>query len=419
MIDEAITYNDFVSGPWRKLFGRFDANNHILSSVAVKLSVALGGLSPFTLRLPSMVAGLFLVLGVFRLLKRVESPVVRWGAYAVVCLSPMLLDFSIAARGYSLSLALFVWGLFFAMERRYRIAGVLLGLSFAANIAILFPILALLAVFMLFERRSFLRLAIPAVILAAAITYPSLRRAHRDDFYVGYPEFSSALKSFVSTSLYATNRDGIFGDRGNVEAASPALLALFLTLVGAAAFWTTDWRRLIPFLILVVTLAGLCAAHWLFGVKYPADRTCLYFVILGAISWAIAADSTHNRLVQGLSIVVMLAVSIQFSTQLQTRYFQFWQEETEDQRIAMIIAQACAGKAVGSMAIGATWIHQPTLEFYRRYLRITALKPVERFDAVPLEGFDFYVLSWGDVERARQTRLRVVFEGRDIVFAEP
>ena len=419
MIDEAITFNDFVSGPWRKLFGRFDANNHILSSVAVKLSVAVGGVSPFTLRLPSMVAGFFLVLGVFWMLKKIESPVVRWGAYAVVCLSPMLLDFSIAARGYSLSLALFVWGLFFAMEKRYRIAGVLLGLSFAANIAILFPILALLVVFVAFDRRSFFMIAVPALILAAAITYPSLRRAHRDDFYVGYPEFSSALKSFVSTSLYATNRDGIFGDRGNVAGTAPVLLGVFLILVGGAALRSNDRRRLIPFLTLVVTLGGLVAAHWLFGVKYPADRTCLYFVILGAISWAVAADSIRNRYVQALWVVAMLAVAIQFSTQLQTRYFQFWQEETEDQRIATMIAQACEGRAANSMSVGATWIHQPTLEFYRRYLRIAALKPVERIDPVPLEGFDFYVLSWGDVERVRQTGLRAVFEGRDVVFAEP
>ena len=59
-------------------------------------------------------------------------------------------------------------------------------------------------------------------------------------------------------------------------------------------------------------------------------------------------------------------------------------------------------------------MHQPSLEFYRRYLHITALKPVERFDPIPLTGFDFYVLSWGDVDRAKQTNLRIIFADPDI-----
>ena len=58
-------------------------------------------------------------------------------------------------------------------------------------------------------------------------------------------------------------------------------------------------------------------------------------------------------------------------------------------------------------------MHQPTLEFYRRYLHITALKPVERFDPTPLTGFDFYLLSWGDVDRAKQANLRAIFADPD------
>jgi hypothetical protein len=122
IVDEATTYNRFISGPWLKLFGRYDANNHILSSIMVKLSVTLGGLSPFKLRLPSLIAGFFLTVGVFWLLRRIEFWPLRWAAFALVCLHPLLLDFSIAARGYSLSLAFFVWALYFCMEKRYLAA---------------------------------------------------------------------------------------------------------------------------------------------------------------------------------------------------------------------------------------------------------------------------------------------------------
>jgi hypothetical protein len=416
VVDEATTYNKFISGSWRKLFGRYDANNHILSSIMVKLSVTLGGLSPFTLRLPSLIAGFFLTLGVFWLLKRIESWPLRWAAFAVVCLHPLIFDFSIAARGYSLSLAFFVWGLYFCMERRYLIAGILLGLSFAANLAILFPILALLLVITILERqmKPLLNLAVPALLLGALITGPSLRRAHKDDFYTGYPDLRTSIASLASTSLHArADRDGILGDRSTAEHIGVIALPIFLLLVGGAAFFTEDRRQLIPFLTLTITIVGLILAARLLHVNYPSDRTCLYFIILAAVAWAVAGDVFKSRLVQAVWLVPAVLLLIQFSTQLQMQYFQFWRVETDDKIIAGLIQEASADKPENSMTLSATWMHQPTLEFYRRYLHIAALKPVERFDPTPLTGFDFYVLSWGDVDRAKQIGLRTIFADPD------
>jgi hypothetical protein len=416
VVDEATTYNKFVSGPWRKLFGRYDANNHTLSSVLIKASVTLGGLSEFTLRLPSLIAGFLLVLGVFWILKRVESWPLRWGAFAIVCTCPMLFDFSIMARGYSLSLAFFVWALYFSMDARYLIAGVLLGLSIASNLTILFPVLALLAVVAILERRIklLLNLAIPALLLAALITGPSLRRAHREDFYIGYTEFHHAVISFIATTLYATDHIGILGVRGVAVVNFVNYgLPLFFLLVAAACARTKNRRQLIPFATLAIAFLGIILAHWLFGLNYPADRTCLYFILLAAASWAIAGDAFKNRWVQTLWLLPMIVLVIQFSTQLETRYFEFWHLEQDDKLIATLIQQASAGKPDNSVTLSASWMHQPSLEFYRRYLHIAALKPVERFDPAPLTGFDFYLLSWGDVDRAKDAKLRTIFSDPD------
>ena len=422
IVDEATTYNRFISGPWLKLFGRYDANNHILSSIMVKLSVTLGGLSPFKLRLPSLIAGFFLTVGVFWLLRRIEFWPLRWAAFALVCLHPLLLDFSIAARGYSLSLAFFVWALYFCMEKRYLAAGALLGLSFASNVAILFPILALLLVVALLDRKikPLLTLILPALLLGALITYPSLRRAKKDDFYTGYPDFRWAVTSFVYTSFHAIpDRMGIMGERPAAENIGIVGLPAFLLLVAGTSFFAKNARQLIPFLTLGVTIFGLILAHWIFKVNYPSDRTCLYFVILAAVAWAVAGDVFKSRLLQAIWLIPAILLLIQFCTQLQMQYFQFWRVETDDQLIAGLIQQASAGKPENSLTLGASWMHQPTLEFYRRYLHITALKPVERFDPLPLTGFDFYVLSWGDVERAKQANLRTVFADpyAEVIFA--
>jgi hypothetical protein len=424
IVDEATTYLKFVSGPWRKLFGRYDANNHILSSIMIKLSVTLGGLSPFKLRLPSLIAGFFLTLGAFWILKRLESWPLRWAAFALICLHPLLFDFSIAARGYSLSLAFFVWALYFCITCRYLPAGILLGLSFASNVAILFPILALFAAITLLERQAkpILNLILPALLLGALITGPSLRRAQRGDFYTGYPEFRTAVESLASTSLHArADRDGILGDRSVAERMGILGLPIFLLVVGAASFLARDRRQLIPFITLAITLVGLVLARWLFKINYPSDRTCLYFIILAVVAWAVAGDVFRTRIAQAVWLVPAILVAIQFSTQLQTQYFQFWRVETDDQVVAALIQQATLGKPEDSVSLSSTWMHQPSLEFYRRYLPIPALKPVERFDPTPLTGFDFYFLSWGDVDRGKQANLRPVFSDPDaeVVLAIP
>jgi hypothetical protein len=399
-VDEATTYNQFVSGPWLKLFGRFDANNHVLSSLLIKFSVAIGGLSPFTLRFPSLIAGFFLTLGVFWVLKRVQSPVIRWTVFALFCLHPMMLDFSIAARGYSLSLAFFVWALYFCFDRRYLPAGFLLGLSIGANLSMLFPLLAMLAAVALLERKIPLNLAVPALLVGALINGHSLRHATPQSFYAGYPDLHAAVTSYVFTSLRAKpDQDGILGQWEEADWIGRFGLPLCGLLIAGVSLRARDRRQLIPFLTLVFTVLGLVLAHWLFGVKYPADRTCLYLVILCAVAWAIAADSFRNRWAQGLWLLPVVLLLIQFSTQLQTRYFQFWWLEADDQNIAAQIREASAGKPDNSMTVSASWLHQPSLEFYRRCWHISALKPVERFDPTPLTGFDFYVLSGSDLKR--------------------
>jgi hypothetical protein len=282
-----------------------------------------------------------------------------------------------------------------------------------ANLAIVFPVLALLLIVTVFERRPkpVLILIVPTLLLGAAIDGPSLRRAHRGDVYIGYSDYRTAAISFVATALYAMpDHRGILGERGvAIVRLVDFGLPLFLVVVAAASVKVQNRWKLLPFATLAVALLGLALAHWWFGLKYPADRTCMYFIILGPISWAIAGDAFQSRMAQALWALPLLVLIIQFSTQLQTRYFEFWRVEADDKTIAGLIQRASEGKPEGSLALSTSWMHQPTMEFYRRYLRISALKPVERLEPTPLTGFDFYLLSWGDFYRGQASPLHIVF----------
>jgi hypothetical protein len=287
------------------------------------------------------------------------------------------------------------------------VAGVLLGLSVTANIAIVFPVLALFVVALAFERRAFLPLVVPALLIGFSLNYPSLSTARRSDFYIGYPHLRDALVAFVVASLHAGRRS-LIGEGNHSERIALYGLPLFAIVVVAASFRTDNRRKLMPFLILSLTFIGLVLANWLFGVNYPAERTFLYFMVLGPLSWAIAGDVLKNRFAQAIWILPALVITAQFCSQLQIGYFQFWRNDVHDNEIARLIQEASAEKPDNSVTVSTSWVQQPSLEFYRQCWHINALKPVQRLEPTPLEGFDFYVLSWGDFKYAKDSKRRIL-----------
>ena len=58
---------------------------------------------------------------------------------------------------------------------------------------------------------------------------------------------------------------------------------------------------------------------------------------------------------------------------------------------------------------GATWIHQPALEYYRVHDRVAALKPVQRLEVTLTSGQDYYVLNQQDKNFAAARNHTVLF----------
>jgi len=61
----------------------------------------------------------------------------------------------------------------------------------------------------------------------------------------------------------------------------------------------------------------------------------------------------------------------------------------DNKAIAQILKKVCEGREENKVPVSATWVHQEALEFYSRYFHITALRPVERPEPIPLSGYDF------------------------------
>ena len=141
--DEAFSALQFISTPIATWAEFYDANNHVLNSLLSKAVVAVLGDSEFSLRLPTILAGFAFSVGIFSVLMSLRSASIRWVAFVGILLHPLLLDFSVAARGYCLELACLVWSIVLGLRGRYLACGVVLGFGVSANLTAIFPGIAL------------------------------------------------------------------------------------------------------------------------------------------------------------------------------------------------------------------------------------------------------------------------------------
>lgn len=184
-VDEATTYLNYVKGHWTNVWGPYDPNNHVLFSILAQISVRLFHISELTLRLPTVIAGFFFVVGFHRVLElTVESRAIRYVATVTVSLAPLLLDFSVAARGYGLGITLLIWALYFSIRGRDFWAGIFAGLAMSATFNLAFSAIGIVLCPLILgvgRWRARLRrvnsVIEPAAVVLLIICYPVIRQA--------------------------------------------------------------------------------------------------------------------------------------------------------------------------------------------------------------------------------------------------
>lgn len=122
--DEVLTLVDFVRRPVREIIAVFPSQNqHMLYSIAARLSVDVLGESAVSLRLPAVVFGVASVPALFMLARRVTSGAEAWLAAFVMTVSYHHIWFSQNARGYTALLLFATLSTWFWIEGRARRSG--------------------------------------------------------------------------------------------------------------------------------------------------------------------------------------------------------------------------------------------------------------------------------------------------------
>lgn len=416
-VDEARTYLNYVDAPWRAVFVDYDANNHVLNTLAERLTASVFGVSEFTLRLPSLAGGALYLAAVFLLCRRLfgAGPLLLLSV-ATLTLNPYVLDFLSAARGYGMALAFFLWALEFVLRyfeqadpKQLWRASAALGLAAAANLTLVFPgvVLAGAVAVVLAARREWRVLAdqfmLPGLVVAFVVLAIPLSRATGCNFYVGAPGLGETLESLVLSSLEYGGAPVLPWLRGFSLRLAPAALG-GCVLLGAWLVWRRR-RAFAPeerfFLLCVGPLAGsvalTAALHKLWSLPYPVYRTGLYLIALSCLTGFALLRLAARRRATALTvlpagIVFFSLCVVQFALRWNSRFYLDWfyDARTRD-LVGMIERRHTAG---GGATVAVTWPLGQTVEFYQRVRRLDWLQVKHRqLDPGPA---DYYILTFDD-----------------------
>jgi hypothetical protein len=390
--DEAFTYTHFVTQRLGGLLAPYDANNHVLNSLLARLSIVLFGLSEFTLRLPSVLAGGVYLWAARRLCLRLFGSGARgFLVTALLCTNPFLLDHLSAARGYGMALAFLMLAADKLMCRRLYAAGVFCGLAVAANLTSVFPVAAMaLAYVVTIDSRLRLfweEFAVPAILVSFVVVIAPLSKATPENFYFGAQRLGDTLGSLTDLSFPPALHGGV---RATV------LLLLVACVVRVVL------RRRESFFpaALLACIALVVCAHRFAGVPYPLARTALYLVPLAILS---AASELRGPLIwpgAAIGAVCLLA----FTMQINTQYYAEWRFDAGTRRIVDLI-RARTGNT--PLTIRASWPLEPSLNFYRAMYRLNW----HAVDRGPLDRpGDFVILIQEDRDWLARLQLCATYE---------
>ncbi len=296
--DEAATFFYYIeSGVYWGPDLLLDANNHLLNSMLGHWMYLIFGEQLFFIRLPNIIAFGFYFWGIFRFVKPISSEVHKALILLGTTCIPFILEYFANARGYGISLGLFVFSLSYVRDfvesRNIKAAywsSLLLCLTVYANLTFLLTLILMVLLFVLIQwmyrksltRNQHLLLLLNYTLLGISML-PNLYYAHilkaNGALYYG------SLDGFWEVTGKTLSLYILFHDLNWLKYAS---LAVILILI---FYFVKRWLKLGSFqffsqtsTILAWFLFGNCIAIILMAkllqINYPEDRVGMHLAVL-------------------------------------------------------------------------------------------------------------------------------------------
>ena len=339
--DEAVSFFTYIRpGEFLPFLHYSDANNHLLNSALAWLSVNLFGENAFALRLPNLLAFAVFSWYAFRFVRSLSSPLLRVALVLAWFGSHYFLEFFSLGRGYGMSLALLLAGLWhlwrFYQENRpsaWSLCLLFMSLALAANLALLTTVLAVHGLLLLLLLRShpskvdFIkylgRWAIVGLIPVVFLSGWALSMQADGHFYYGTDAglFQGTMQSLVLGFLgqYAHGLAIAFSVIGALVAVGSSLLAMRTRVWHVQHFLG---------LLLLLNILGVWLLHLIFGVNYPLDRAVVHWWILFTGAGIFMLQQFEKPAwTKVLALSPLLLLGWQFASWVNVSHHSFWADE--------------------------------------------------------------------------------------------
>ncbi len=409
-IDEADCYLAFVARPaafhWEPA-----SQNHILNSVLMRLFTLLFGLSHLSLRAPALIGATIYISAACLLAKLLAPDAGRqWPLLVCLVYNPFILDYLVAARGYSLALAFLMSaigvvaysqaaimnGRTYSKTKTCALCSVGLALSFAANFSFAFVDAAVLLAIFVWACRSgpaprpsragyarlFAACVLPGLFVTLFLCSSALVRWPKGQLWWGVTTLRETVSTVVDASLYQINPQIVnpllLPALEHLKAALFPLLGATLAWLLVLVFRNRSWPKDAPTKWLLALGAGLgcvvaitLSIHWLafrlFHLLLPTGRTAIYLaplctLIVGAGA-AIVVPTPAGRICRRVLSVVLFAFSGYFLLCLRLTYFKEWKWDADARAVYSVLAYY--HHAYGISDVGSHWMYVAPLNFYR------------------------------------------------------
>jgi hypothetical protein len=374
------------------------SNNHVLNSLLMRLFVTVFGASHLTIRLPALMGAAIYITTVYFLVRLITPKLVlQWSLLVCLVASPFVMDYLVAARGYSLALAFLTCAITLAVRHkqqggsRYRAAALIsasLALSVCANFSFAVADLATgLLILVWIGRDAWREAAASRLKTLAAFVLPGLAVGY---FFVGPTVLGWPKGQFTwgAQSLLETGRSLLEASlyQPNPYLLNPRLHHYFVhfgtflyPLLGALLLWRAvlfyrarkTARGAAPALIacaaLIITLACHQLLFWFYGILLPLDRTGLYialFVFLMAgVATAMPLYSLQGRITARALTGVLVLIACYSIGCLRLTYFKEWKYDADMKRVYSVLAYY--NRTYGLKDVSVNWRYVAAINTYR------------------------------------------------------
>jgi hypothetical protein len=452
-LDEADTYFWFVAtgDVWHPF-----PNNHVLNSALMWITTHVFGTSILTVRAPALLGGILYVSTCYFLCRSITDRFsLRLPLLLCLTYNPLILDFMVAARGYSLAdgflmaaIAVPVWHRakgWPSLTASCAVASLALGLSFTANFSFAYVDLAAFLVVAAWavkvaqrEGKSIARVlgccGLPGLWVAGLMCGYPLAHWPKGELWWGAHSFREMTKSLIDASLYRPNRRLGDGFLDVMSLAAPLLLGALgllcvcqLVVSRVEAWWFREERnhwvgRFAAALagIALLSLAMSWVAFRLAKLPLPMGRTGIYAVpFCTLIAGAMAAAPVRTRVslwLQRGTTAGFICLACYFLLCMRLTYFKEYEWDADVKDVYAVLERLNHSYGVADIAANGFFVSP--LNFYRLLDKNTTL-PEFVASAPEPSGKPVYVLREYQWDVLRRENLVVIYRGKstDVVIA--